>query len=49
MQNFLYTKSKSLCKNQYNLGYVFIYKKQDTLSYAIFHESFEIGIYKKKA
>ena len=33
----------------HNSCYVFIYKKQDTLRYAIFHENFEVGIYIQKA
>ena len=45
----LYTKSQTLCKRQDNFCYVFIYKKQDTLRYAIFHENFEVGVYKQKA
>ena len=36
---------KTLCKKKDNLRYVFIHKNQDTLLYAIFHESFEIYIY----
>ena len=48
-QTFLYTKIQALCKNQDNIHYVFIYKKQDTLRYAIFHENFEVGVYKQKA
>ena len=44
-ETFLYTKSQTLCKKQDNLRYVFIYKKPDTLPYAIFHENFGVGIY----
>ena len=43
-ETFLYTKIQTLCKNQDNSRHVFIYKKQDTLGYAIFHEGFEVGI-----
>ena len=32
-------------KKQDNLRYVFIHKLPDTLCHAIFHETFEIGIY----
>ena len=35
-------------KNKYNFRYVFIYKNQHTLCYAIFHENFEVGIYIQK-
>ena len=42
---FLYTKIQTLRKNQDNLHYVFIYKKQDTVLYSNFHENFEIGIH----
>ena len=42
---YMYTKIQTLCKNQDNFCYVFIHKKSDTLRYAIFHETFEIGIY----
>ena len=48
-ETFLYKKSKTLCKKQDNFYYVFIYKKQDTLSYAIFHENFGRGIHIQKA
>ena len=49
----LYTNSQSLRKNQDNLYYVFVYKKTDTLCYAIFEGTFEIckggkGLYTKK-
>ena len=40
---FLYTKSQTLCTNQDNLRYVFVYKKPDTLYYTTFHGTFEIG------
>ena len=36
-------------KNPDNVCYLFIYKKQDTLSFAIFHENVEVGIYIQKA
>ena len=45
---FLY-KSQTLFKKQDNFRYVFIYKKQDTLRDAIFHENFEVSIYVQKA
>ena len=45
----LYTKSEKLFKKQYNLRYVFIYKKQDTLWYAIFQENVKVGIYIQKS
>ena len=44
-------KSRLTRANEYietNLRYVFIYKKPDTLLYAIFHEVFEFGIYIQK-
>ena len=44
----LYTKSQTLCKKLDNFRYVCIYKKQDTLCYAIFHEIFKVGIYIQK-
>ena len=44
-----YAKSQTLRKKQDNFRYVFIYKNQDTLCYAIFHEIFEIGIYIQKS
>ena len=46
---FLYTKSQTLCKKQDNFCYVCLYKNQDTLRYAIFHENFEVNIYTQKA
>ena len=42
---YIYTKSQTLFKNQDNLRYVFIHKKEDTLRYAISREIFDIGIY----
>ena len=47
-ETLLYTKSRTLRKKQDNFRYVFIYKNPDTLSYAIFHEIFEVGIYIQK-
>ena len=35
-ETFLYAKSQTLCKNQDNFCYVFIYNKHDTLRYTIF-------------
>ena len=49
MRNVLYTKIQKHRKKQDNFRYVFIYKKQDTLRYAIFHEIFEVGIYIQKS
>ena len=50
LQNIYIHKQKSryFYKNQDNFRYFFIYKKPDTLRYAIFHEMFEIGIYIQK-
>ena len=48
-QTFLYTKSQTRFKNQDNLRYVLIYKKQYTLRHAIFHENVEVGIYIQKS
>ena len=48
-EKFLYTKSLTLCNKQDNYCYVFIYKKQDNLRYAIFHENFEVGVNIQKA
>ena len=42
---YKYTKIQTLCKKQYNLRYIFIHKKPNTLRYAIFHDFFEIDIY----
>ena len=36
-------------KGKKNCETFFIYKKQDTSRYAIFHENFEVGIYIPKA
>ena len=45
---FLYTKSPTIFKNQDNSRYVFIYKKEDTLRYAISMKILWLGfIYKK--
>ena len=44
-----YTKSRALFKNHDNFRSIFIYKKQDTLRYTIFHEIFEVGVYTQKA
>ena len=40
--------NQTLCKNQDNSQYVFVYENTDTLRYAIFHEILEIGIYIQK-
>ena len=40
MRNLLHTKKQTLRKKQENFRYVFIYKNQETLRYAIFHEMF---------
>ena len=47
-QTFLYTKIQTLCKKQDSFPFVFMYKMQGTLLYAIFHENVEIGFYIKK-
>ena len=43
-----YTKNRKLYKKQKKLHYVFIYKDQKNLRYAIFHNNFEVGIYTQK-
>ena len=46
-ETFLYKTFQTLCKKQDNLRSVFIYKKRDTLRYAVFHEIFKLAfIYK---
>ena len=45
----LYTKILTLFKTLDNLRYVFIYKKQDTWRYTIFHEISEVGVYIQKS
>ena len=45
LRKFAYTKNQTLFKKQDNLSYVFIYKKLDTLCYAIFYDIFEFGTY----
>ena len=40
---FVYTKIQKTCKNLKKTCYVFMYKKQDTLRCAIFHESLKLA------
>ena len=47
-KRFYIKKIKKLCKKQDNFRYIFIYKKQDTLRYAIF-VIIEVGIYIQKS
>ena len=47
---YIYTKSKTLFKQQDYLRYFFIHKKPDTLRYAVFHEILKLAfIYIQKA
>ena len=43
LRELLYTKSMTLRKNQDKLRYVFVYKSQDTLRYAIFIEFLKLA------
>ena len=45
----LYKKRHTFFKKQDNVRYVYLYKKQDTLLYAVFGENFESGIFIQKA
>ena len=48
-KRFYIQKGQTLCKKQENSRYVFIYKKKNTLRYAILNEIFEVGIFIQKA
>ena len=47
-ETFLYSKSQALFKKVDNFRYVFIYKKEYTLRYGIFHEIFKLAFIFKK-
>ena len=47
-ETFLYAKPQTFCKKQDNFRYVFIYKKQDTLRYAIFMKFLKLTFLYKK-
>ena len=44
LEKHFYTRCQTLVKKQDNYRYFFIYKKQDTLRYTIFHDNFKVGI-----
>ena len=44
-ETLLYTKIQTHFKKQHNFRSIFIYKKQDTLRYSMFHKFFEVEIY----
>ena len=48
-ETFSYTNIQTLFKKHDNLRYGYIYIKQDTLRYKIFHENVKVRIYIQKA